>query len=429
MHKWIVWMALLLISFSPIAFATEKALLLDVNGAIGPASQDYIKRGLTLAQEDHASIIILQLNTPGGLDSSMRSINQAIISSPIPVIAYVAPSGARAASAGTFIMYASHLSAMAPGTNIGAAAPINLLGSNQTKELTTEDKKMMNDAIAYIHSLAMLRGRNVSWAESAVRQAASLSAEDAKRLNVINVLANNTKELLEKVDGHTVLVQGALKVIRTKNTQIISDEPDWRYQFLLFITNPNFAYILMLIAIYGLFFELSNPGLVLPGVAGLIALVLVLYAFQLMPINYTGLTLLLIGIAFMIFEVYVSSFGIIGIGGIVAFILGSIMLFDIHNPDYQLAFSLIISMSIISVIFFLMIVGLAIRSHKRAIVTGSEGLINSEGVVISVTTNQIHVQVLGEIWEAQSSSVLEPGMTVKIVKVKGLTLMVEPINR
>lgn len=430
MRKWILLFSLLLLFCSSQLYAMEKAVILEITGPIGPATQDYIQRGLAYANKEQAVAVIIQLDTPGGLDSSMRGINQAIINSRIPVITYVTPSGARAASAGVFILYASHLAVMSPGTSLGAASPVNLAGSTKAadaKDQSAEEKKTVNDASAYIRSLAQLRGRNADWAELAVRQAASLSATEAKHLKVIDDLADNYPDLLQKVDGHKVLVLGATQTVKTKNLQLEKMAPDWRYQFLSFLTNPNFAYILMLVAIYGLFFELSNPGLVLPGVAGIIALLLVLYAFQLMPINYAGLSLILIGIGFMLFEIYVSSFGIIGFGGVTAFIIGSIMLFDVHDANYHLTWPLIILMSIVSISFFYVIVSLALKSQKKVIVTGREGLISSEGSVTRIVGDEIIVQVLGEIWEARSTHKLHVGQKIKVTSLEGLILKVEPL--
>ncbi|RDI40196.1 NfeD family protein [Aquicella lusitana] len=429
MRKGIGLASLLVLLFSSVVFAAEKAIVLDINGAIGPATQDYVKRGILFAQKERAAVVIIQLNTPGGLETSMRGINEAIITSPVPVITYVAPSGARAASAGTFILYASHLSAMSPGTNVGAASPVHLMQEPEkgdSKTLSTAQQKAVNDAAAYIRSLAELRGRNADWADKAVRQGASLSAHEAKRMKVIDEIADDYPQLMQKLDGRKALVQGVSETVKTKDLQLEKMPTDWRYEFLSFITNPNIAYILMLIAIYGIFFELSNPGLVLPGVAGVISLLLVLYAFQLMPINYVGLTLVLLGIMFMILEVYVSSFGALGIGGVIAFIIGSVMLFDVNNPYYRLTWVLILSMSIITIAFFFIVISLAIKSHKKAIVSGQEGLIGAEGTVLSVMNEQVVVRLLGEIWEAKSPVMLEAGQKVKVTDIKGLTLVVIP---
>lgn len=406
----------------------NKAVVLEINNTIGPATQDYIQRGITYAEKEQVGAIIIQLNTPGGLDSSMRGINEAIITSPVPVIAYVYPAGARAASAGTFIMYASHLAAMASGTNIGAASPVHLLSKDKSSTLTTEEKKATNDASAYMRSLAQLRGRNADWAELAVRQAASLSATDAKRLKVIDEIADDYPALLKNMDGHSVLVQGIPEKVSTKHLELERVAPDWRYQFLSFLTNPNVVYILILVALYGLFFEFSNPGLILPGVAGVIALLLVLYALQLVPINYTGLSLVAIGILFIILEIFITSHGILGLGGVIAFIIGSIMLFDVNDPHYRVALSLILIMSITTALFFLIILSMILQSHKKTIITGEEGLIGSEGTVLNVMNEQIIVRVLGEIWEARATVMLNPGQKVKVVSIRGLILLVEPIS-
>lgn len=412
-------------------FAAPKALLLEVDDAISPATQDYIIRGIALAEKQQAEAIILELNTPGGLETAMRGINAAIISSSVPVIAYVAPAGARAASAGTFIMYASHFALMAPGTNIGAASPVDLMANDEEKKsttLSTSQKKALNDAAAYIRSLAELRGRNIVWAEQAVREGASLSAQEAKKMQVIDAVAENYTEVFQAIDGKQTKVRNTMITMHTKDMTFERSPKDWRYQFLSFLTNPNVAYLLMLIAVYGIFFEFANPGMILPGVAGVIALLLVLYAFQLMPVNYTGLALLVVGIAFIITEFYVSSFGVLGFGGVVAFVLGSILLFDVADPNFQIAWPLIGAMSIITCVFFFIAMSLAIRSHKKAVVTGKEGLIGSEGEVLSVMNEQVIVRVLGEIWEARSQEMLDRGDKVKVVGLDGLTLHVKKLS-
>lgn len=431
MHKLALWISLtILLFFSSLIYAQEKAIQLNIDGPIGPAVQDYVKRGIIYADTQHAGLIILQINTPGGLESAMRNITQSIIASPVPVIAYVAPSGARAASAGTFIVYASQLAAMAPGTNIGAASPVNLLGGDDDKKsLSTRQTKAVNDAAAYIRSLAQINGRNAEWAEQAVREGVSLSAEEAKKLKVINDIAKDTTDLLQKMDGQTVTLHGVANTISTQNLQLEQVPHDWKYAFLNFVTNPNIAYLLFLIAIYGLFFEFSSPGMILPGVAGVIALLLVLYAFQLMPINYTGLTLIMLGVVFMILEIYISSFGALGIGGVIAFVLGSVLLFDVNDPHYKLALTLIFIMSALTLLFFLTVLNLAIRSHKKQVVTGQEGLIGSEGTVLSMMNRQIVVQVLGEVWEAETIRPVVEGDKVKIIAVNGLKLTVEPVKK
>lgn len=427
------WIGLLLtFIFMTTGYAGNKAILLNIDGAISPAIQDYVERGIERATPEEVAVIILQLNTPGGLETSMRGINAAILKSPVPVITYVAPSGARAASAGIFIMYASHLTAMAPGTNAGAASPVNLGGNGEksdNKKPDTSMKKAMNDAAAYIRSLAQLRDRNVAWGEKAVTEAASVSATEAEKLNIINFVAKDYADLLQQANGKTVVVNGVKQTINTDNLTIHTIEKDWRADFLAFITNPNIAYLLMLLAIYGLFFELSNPGLILPGVAGVIALVLVLYAFQLMPINYAGLTLMLVGIGFMIMEVYITSYGALGIGGVIAFVLGSIMLFDSNSTYYHLNWSLVIGMALVSLAFFFVAITIVIRAHKRAIVSGKEALIGTTGTVISLMNDHVTVSVLGEIWDARSNASLNEGDNIKVTAINGLTLNVEPVSQ
>ncbi|OGT41394.1 MAG: hypothetical protein A3F13_05305 [Gammaproteobacteria bacterium RIFCSPHIGHO2_12_FULL_40_19] len=431
MRRWICLISLL-ISLCPLySLAAAKAVILPINGPIGPATQDYIERGLKEAAEEKAAIVILEINTPGGLETSMRGINNAIIASPVPVVSYVAPSGARAASAGTFILYASHLAAMAPGTNLGAASPVQLTGPTETddkKAMDTHTKKAMNDAAAYIRSLAEMRNRNGAWGEKAVREAASLSAEEARKQKVIEIVANDYQALLKEINRHIITIDGKTKTINTSQMTLDKKEPGLRYQFLSFITNPNIVYILMLIALYGLFFELSNPGLILPGVAGVIALLLVLYAFQLMPINYVGLFLILIGITFMILEVFITSFGMLGIGGLIAFIIGSVMLFDIQHPAFRIDRSLIMIMTAVTMTFFFIIMGLVIKSQKRAMITGKDSLIGSTGTVISVMNEQVVVKISGEIWEARSRTMLPIGQKVKVVSIEGLILHVEPVE-
>lgn len=430
MRKWMWLVSLLVALSSSLVYAAEKAFVLELSGPVSPAAQDYIQRGIAQAEEAKADAIILQLDTPGGLETSMRGINASIIASSIPVIAYVYPSGSRAASAGLFIVYASHVAAMAPGTNIGAASPVNITTSSDSeKTLSTSQLKSINDASAYIRSLAQLRHRNVTWAEQAVRDAVSVSAEEAKNLKVIEIIAPDYPSLLQQLDGRTVSVNGMAHTLQTENMQLEKVATDWRYDFLSFITNPNIAYILMLVAIYGIFFEFANPGMVLPGVVGIISLLLMLYAFQLMPINYVGLSLVLIGIGFMVFEIYASSFGVIGIGGIIAFIIGSVMLFDMRDAHYQLSWTLIFAMSLLTFTFFLAILTLVFRSQKKAIVSGKEALIGSEGVIVSVMNEQTIVRVMGELWEAKLSQELNPGDKIKVTHVKGLVLDVEPLQQ
>lgn len=411
------------------AQAAKTAVLLNVTGAISPATQDYIQRGIDHAETQHAALIILRLDTPGGLASSMRAIDQTILASSVPVVTYVSPSGARAASAGTFIMYASHVAAMAPGTNIGAASPVHI-GFSQTsqKNLSTEDKKTINDAASYIRSLAELRGRNVIWAEQAVREGVSLSAEEALKQKVIDVIAPTLPALLQSINGRTINLQKTQQILQTNNLDVQEFQHDWRFQFLSIITDPSVAYILLLIGIYGLFFEFYNPGFVLPGVAGAIGLLLALYAFQLLPINYAGVALLLFGIVCMVAEVVMTSFGVLGIGGVVAFVIGSIFLLDTNAPGFAVAWQIIALMAAISALFFFVVINLAIRSSQRKVVTGHEALAGSIGEVIEYTNNQYQIRIHGEIWRASSAQPLRLGQKVRVLKVSGLLLTVEPLT-
>lgn len=427
MRKWIWLVFFILFCLDVSAHAAGNAVLLNINGAIGPGVQNYIVRNIEKANAAEAKLIIIELNTPGGLETSMRGINEAIISSHVPVVTYVAPSGARAASAGVFIMYASHFAAMAPGTNLGAATPVNMAQAQKSDD--THAKKAASDAAAYLRSLAQLRGRNDKWAELAVMNAASLSAAEAKKMNVITDIANDLPQLLTEINGKSTLIANVDTKVNTSQLVVESIKPDWRSQFLAFITDPNIAYILLLIAMYGLFFELSNPGLVLPGVAGIIALLIALYAFQLMSVNYAGLALIFVGVSFMAFEVSVSSFGVIGVGGIIAFVIGSIMLFETTSPYFQLAYSLIAAMSLTTALFILLAVTMMIRAHQQPVLTGKAGLIGKEGIVMSCHADYVLIQLTGEIWKAKAHDILRPGQTIKVVKADGLLLTIRPIPK
>ena len=430
--------AILLLSI--VTAQADSALLMHINGAIGPATHNYIQRGLEKAAQEHAVIVILQLDTPGGLATSTYSINKAILASPVPVAAYVAPTGARAASAGTYILYASQIAAMAPGTHLGAASPVHIGETQPTTQaiddkhklaqinLSTADKKEMNDASAYIRSLALLHSRNAAWGEDAVRNAVTLSATEALQQKVIDVLADSPQALLQQVNGKMVKVNDKSITLATTNLSIQEFQPDWRDNFLSAITEPNIAYILLLIGIYGLFFEFYNPGFVLPGVMGGISLLIALYAFQLLPVNYVGFALLLLGITFMIIEVLISSFGILGIGGIISFITGSILLLDINSPGYGIAWSLIATMTIFTTVFFLILISLTVRAMRRKVVTGREALIGSKGAVLQIlNSDELLVKIQGEIWKASSLEHLRKGQKIRVCGLNGLALTVEPL--
>jgi membrane-bound serine protease (ClpP class) len=417
------------------------AWLIKVEGAIGPATSDFITANLANAAIANATVLVLAMDTPGGLDTSMREIIRAILDSTVPVVGFVSPQGARAASAGTYILYASHIAAMAPATNLGAATPVQIGGGMGMPELgkpsdkakdeagSAQDKasamenKIINDAVAYIRSLAELRGRNIEWAEQAVRQASSLPAHEALEMNVIDLIADNVADLLQKIDGHQVSVRGQTVVLNTDSIVIKEITPDWRNRFLSVITDPNVAYILMLIGVYGLFLEFYNPGGIIPGVAGAISLLIALYAFQVLPINYVGLALIALGIMLMIMEAFVPSTGILGIGGVIAFVVGSVILMDTESEAFQIALPLIIAVAAFSVLLLVIIVGMLIRSRHAALVSGDSAMLDEKAEAMEDFADRGLVRVHGELWQAVTERPVKKGQLLSIKAIKGLELL------
>jgi membrane-bound serine protease (ClpP class) len=431
---------------------SSTALLLQINGAIGPAISHYISQGIKRAAENGNSLVILRMDTPGGLDTAMRDIIKDILASPVPVVTFVAPSGARAASAGTYILYASHIAAMAPATNLGSATPVPVggeppqptpspTGDKQDEDSKEDDKagdkgaqpggamerKVINDAVAYLRGLAQLRGRNVEFAEKAVREGANLPSEEALTQNVIDIVATDVPDLLKKIHGRKLQVGASEVTLATENLTVETVEPDWRTELLAVITNPTVAYGLLLIGIYGLLFEGYNPGAVLPGVVGAICLLLALFAFQVLPVNYAGLALIVLGALLVVAEAFMPSFGALGVGGLIAFVIGSIMLFDTSVPGFEVAMPIIAAIAFVAGAILCGIVWMFGRARRRPVVTGVDQLLGSTAEAIDGFAEQGMVRLGGELWKARSSAPLRAGQQARVVRIEGLQVWVEPL--
>lgn len=451
----LAWLTLLLLGWTLLPAAEPPPAsagaihVLEIRDVIGPATADYIARSVDTAVENDARLIVLRMDTPGGLDSSMRSIIRLITSSQIPIATFVSPSGARAASAGTYILYASHIAAMSPGTNLGAATPVSIGGpgaepgrdekpSDEKPAPSTEgeprprqpgtamERKAVNDAVAYIRSLAELRGRNADWAEKAVREAASLSAGAALELDVIDLIAADEAELFRKIDGMRIELPGREVTLSTEGAPVQEVSPDWRTRLLAVITNPNVAYILMLVGIYGLIFEFSNPGAIVPGTIGAISLLLALFSFQVLPINYAGMALILLGLALMVGEAFAPSFGMLGIGGVIAFVIGSVILMDTAAPGFDIAMGLIVTFAAVSALVFIFIIGAAIKTRRQTVVTGQEEMVGEHGIALEDFAETGQIRTHSEIWTARSAIPIAKGQRVRVTGMDGLTLTVEP---
>ena len=448
--------ALFVLGSTPLAQADGTAILLDLEGAIGVATAEFIINGIEEAEDRGAELVIIRMDTPGGLVSPMRDIVKAILGSDVPVATYVSPDGARADSAGTYILLASHIAAMAPTTHLGAATPVALGGGGwpgdkdgaddkddsdddeesdekEEKDATDSgsamDKKVMNDAIAYIRGLAEAHGRNADWAEKAVTEAATLTATEALENNVIDLIAANQAELLQKINGRELKVNNRTVVLETESVEVVTLEPSWRLKVLGTIASPEVALLLLMIGIYGLLFEGYNPGAIVPAVAGVICLLLAAYALQVLPVNYAGLALIIVGIVLIVAEAVVPSFGALGIGGIAAFIFGAIMMFDSGVPGFGISVTFVVGLAVVAGLFLLWLVSYLVRLRRRGAVSGRASIIGGSATAMQSFTGEGKVWLEGEAWAAVSKVPVEKDQEVVVRSMDGLTLEVEPASQ
>jgi membrane-bound serine protease (ClpP class) len=422
-ENFIILALLLLFSFpGDIISAESEVYIIEISGSINPGVAGFLERGINKASENSVSCIIIKIDTPGGLGESMREIVKAIFASKVPVVAYVAPSGARAASAGVMITIAADIAAMAPGTNIGAAHPVGAGGRDIGGKMS---EKVTNDMVALVKSIAEKRGRNVKWVEKAVRESVSVTETEALKANVIDIVAKDMDDLIRQINGRKIANKGVLKLEHPKITMI---EENLRTKVLKTISDPNVAYILMMIGLAGLYFELSHPGAVLPGVVGGIAIILAFFAFQTIPVNYAGFLLIALAIVFFIMEMKIASYGLLSVAGIASLLLGSLMLFEGNGSDMTLSWTVLVPTIMVVSGFFIIISGLVFKSHLLKPKTGARGLLGEIGVVKDPILQEGKVFVHGELWRAMSKNPIEKGAKVRVLKVEGLVLEVEPIE-
>lgn len=415
----------MLLLFYALPLWANEAVLLEAKGPIGPPVGDYLIRGIEKGR--NAALIIISLDTEGGLVKTTRAINEAILASQTPVVVYIAPSGARAASAGTYILYAAHIAAMAPATHLGAATPMAMASPWGGKEENPALEKARQDAIAYLKSLAELRGRNAAWAKKAVAEAATLTAAEAMSEKVIDLIAKDTEELLAKLDGKMVAMDGQSHRLETKNLALRPIPPGWRMKALMVMTDPNMVYLLLLVGLWGIFFEMVNPGVFFPGVTGALALCLALFGLNLLPVSYTALILLFLGLAFMSAEAFVPSFGALGIGGLAAFLLGSLFLIE-GSPEWRISRTLVFGAGLGMAMLFLVTAWFAASSWRRRKITGEEAFPGKTAIAMEDFLDTGHVRLGGEIWRAQSKTPVKKGEKLRVAAEKDLILQVEPIR-